>query len=182
METNEIIEYLKTQNIEETDTEKLQTLHNTYLNYILNETGIQIEETKTITDINTKKFNKKNYLINDYPITEIKEIKIDNKTIQQNQYLINLESGIIRWKTPQDGDTLKITYTKTIKTETLQQIENLILNLITYQLTENPDIQTIKEGDVSITYNTNNNLSNKIKEQLENLKNAQNTPTSKMIR
>ena len=77
METNEIIEYLKTQNIEETDTEKLQTLHNTYLNYILNETGIQIEETKTITA-----------RITDMDIDFIKKIqqkKLPNKRLPNNR-------------------------------------------------------------------------------------------------
>ncbi len=179
-----IKEYLKTQDIN-TDNitdNTLEQLYNKYQNYILSYTGIELEKIDTITDISLKKFNYKNYLIKEYPIDEIIEIKVDNNLINPNQYFVNLDSGIIRWKENITGNILTIKYLKRAKKETLNLIENLILDLLTYNLKEDKDIQSIKEGDVSITYNTNNSLSNNIKEKLEDLKNSQYSPKAQMIR
>ena len=103
-----IKEYLKTQDIN-TDNitdNTLEQLYNKYQNYILSYTGIELEKIDTITDISLKKFNYKNYLIKEYPIDEIIEIKVDNNLINPNQYFVNLDSGIIRWKENITGNIL----------------------------------------------------------------------------
>ena len=183
----QIQQYLQTQgiNIENITNEQLTNIYNTYLNYILTTTGITIEPTtNTYTDINYNKFNNINYILPICPV-KVESIKIDNQTISPNTYILNEDHGIIRWKTRQQGDTLTITYTSTPNDETLQLIGATILDLIYYTLDTNPskDIKTLKEGDISITYDSDNNTSNKIKTNMETLKNMENTiPKSKMIR
>ena len=187
--SNETIkQYLQTQGIDTTNINDntITGIYNTYLNYILQQTGIQVEPTTaTYTDINETKFNNKNYILPTCPINSIEEIIIDNKKIPTTQYITNLESGIIRWKTQQEGDTLQVTYTTQIDEETIQLITATILDLIYYNLDTNPskDIKTLKEGDISITYDSDNSTANKINKNLETLKNLNNTiPKSKMIR
>lgn len=188
IDNNTIRQYLNTKNIDTTDTTdtEISNIYNTYLNYILTLTGINLNPTTiTHTNLTETQLQQPYYILPDAPITEIQELNIDNNLINPSSYYADLDNGIIRWKTQPTGNLITITYTKETDPETIQLIGATILDLITYTLDTNPnkDIKTLKEGDISITYDTDNNTTSRIYNNLETLKNIENTiPKSHMIR
>lgn len=188
--SNETIkEYLETNNIPTDDItdDDIDQLYNSYLNYILKTASINLDgQERTITDISLKKFNFPNYLLRDYPLKEITEIQIDNQIIPPTDYLVDLDNGIIRWKLRDiTGEVLKIKYKTIISDEILDLIATILLDMIAYHSdqSDTKDIKTLKEGDVSITYDTDNSTSNRIYRNLDDLKNLYlYTPLSRMIR
>lgn len=187
--TNEtILTYLKSKNIDTTNLNDplITEYYNTYLNYILTQTGLSLEpETKTINDVLINKFKNKNYLLYDYPIDELISVQVDDKEITPTEYYLDKTNGILRWKTIPIGEELQITYTTILEPETISLITATLLDLIYYNLDTNPtkNITSLKEGDVSISYDTNNSTSTNIKNNLDKLKEISNyKPLGKMIR
>ena len=186
MNTRELREYLETNeiNTENIEDVELENLYNTHKNHLIKTTGINPESIEErIYDISLTKFKFQNYIINDYPIQEIKSIKIDGIELDKNKYYTNPSSGIIRWKVPLYGETLEINYQKQIPEEIENLIETIVYDSILNSIDKKEDIKSIKEGDISITYETENNLSNTINKNIEKLTELYYTkPYSKMIR
>lgn len=173
----EISNYLKSKGIQSDTytTETLSTKISLYKNYLLSLIGLSLdEEEHTITDIDEKIFDDKNYLLPNYPVTEIEYIKVEDKEINPDKYLIDKENGIIRWKDRTIiGEYLEIKYKTQIKDPSLIGLINTIISdMIYYDLNPATDknLTSIHEGDVSITYNTSNSTGSRINSNINLLK------------
>lgn len=181
---DEIRKYLKANKVtEEYSDEDLNSLYTSYLNYILNKAGISLtEQTQQVTDINNKNFNIPNYLLPNYPVKEITEVKLDDEILDPEDYYIDKQNGIIRWKQELIGNVLEITYVIEPDEFIIDLINIIVLDMILYNISNNTDeISTVKEGDVSVSYNTNNSTSNRINNNMNDLLDAIDSGKARLI-
>lgn len=147
-----------------------------------------VNEIEAITDINITpqeykeyvfSFSGVNLILNNYPISSITNLCINNTSINNSDYTLDSESGIIYFKTPLEG-MMYIKYTAGLtENEINKYINPLIKEMFVYRLSSeyNNQVSTVKEGDVSVSYDTNYTRSSKIQGQLESLKNRFNCRT-----
>jgi hypothetical protein len=187
MNLEELRDYLKIMGIDETKytDNVLEKLINFYTDYIMSYTGIDFDEHEhTVTDTNPN-FNYKNYLLGFYPVVEIEEILLDGKVINESDYKLDKQSGIIYWMNDLlDGDVLEIIYISQIHdTNLLNTFVTLLKDLIYCSLEPNNkgNIVSVKEGDVTVTYDSNSITSNLIINRLNLLKNSYYGSKTKII-
>jgi hypothetical protein len=187
MNLDELRDYLKIMGIDETKytDNVLEKLINFYTDYIMSYTGIDFDEHEhTVTDTNPN-FNYKNYLLGFYPVVEIEEILLDGKVINESDYKLDKQSGIIYWMNDLlDGDVLEIIYISQIHdTNLLNTFVTLLKDLIYCSLEPNNkgNIVSVKEGDVTVTYDSNSITSNLIINRLNLLKNSYYGSKTKII-
>lgn len=101
-------------------------------------------------------------LINHYPIQEISTLTIENKDYINKLKHVNAESGLIYFTEPVLGD-LQITYMSGWSEEDIEAIiQPVIFDLIVYGVKYGAEgiITSLREGDVSVSYDVNSSLTN----------------------
>ena len=119
-----------------------------------------------------------NLLILDYlNVLEVYEVSLNNTILCESEYVLDENLGIIYFNKTQNG-FLIIKYTCGLnETQLNTLIKPLLLDMITYTLNDNPELNatSIKEGDVSIGYDATLLLGQKINNRIQNLKNSYST-------
>lgn len=129
------------------------------LNYILSIVGLNSTEPSTYTDTLLDYDGNRHVLLHHYPVIELQSVQIDNRTINTNEYNLNKNSGVIKFTSRRQDGILTIQYTAGLTDSQISTIlEPLLLDWVVYDA--NPEntgvISSIKEGDVSVNYDTTN--------------------------
>lgn len=111
-----------------------------------------------------------------YPVRKINSFVIGSKTLTDEDYVLDEELGILYLHSNMSG-LLVIEYCCQLSDDMISNIVNpLVFDIIKYRLTtnfsNNGDISSMKEGDVSVNYNTNSSLGNLIQSRIKDLKNC----------
>lgn len=168
--------YLKLQgiNIELTDDE-LEALIYFEINQIEAETGRELKITSHIDTEFHFNTSRMEYNLKHYPVTEILEVSIDNQIISSENYVVNKDVGIIKFikQLPPYCNVLKVDYTsKETDNWILTNVQPLLLDMIKYRLNNTPlkNVASVKEGDVSVNYDTANSEYTLITQRLKQLR------------
>lgn len=175
-DNEEIRAYLELNNItEEYDDEKLESLCNLMISKICAETGRELSPT-THTDMELH-FNtsRGEYNLKHYPIVEIESVFIDNLPFTPFDYILNSEAGIIKFlkPLPEHCDSLTVEYTSCESDDWIKtNITPLLMDMLVYNLSADAlkNATSVKEGDVSVNYDSNNSLLALINKRLEKLR------------
>lgn len=173
---DEIRAYLKLHNIsgDYTD-EELDSLINMMINHIQGETGREL--TPTTHNDSELHFNtsRGEYNLKHYPVTEIKSIYLDQTFIYPSDYILNKESGIIKFLKPLPPvcECLYVEYTSCESDEWITTyISPLLGDLLVYNLMDDSlkNATSVKEGDVSVNYDSGNSLLALINKRLDRIR------------
>lgn len=173
---DEIRAYLKLHNIsgEYTD-EELDSLINMMINHIQAETGREL--TPTTHNDSELHFNtsRGEYNLKHYPVVEIESIFIDNSPVLPFDYILNSESGIIKFLKPLPPvcECLYVEYTSCESDEWITRyIAPLLGDMLVYNLTADSlkNATSVKEGDVSVNYDSGNSLLALINKRLDRIR------------
>lgn len=183
MEIEEIKKLLQANGVDIENTENLET--------ILQIVEGQIEQAIgfPLTPTNRKQIQKtqgNTILLDHYPVLQITKFKIDEKDMEETtdtkkppySYLLDKEAGIIYLDKKYPHSHYIIEYQSGLTEEEKQtSILPLIIDMITYHLDEgfNKDATSIKEGDITVSYNSNLNQGALIQLKLNELHNKYNT-------
>lgn len=108
-----------------------------------------------------------------YPIKDIRSIDIGSKTLESDDYILDDDNGILYLNSIMSG-TLVVDYIVQIPETMFYSVNNLLFDLIKLNLKNNFEdtaFSSVKEGDVSINYDTNNSLPSLIQQRIAELKN-----------
>lgn len=170
----ETLQLKKNNNLNQLTPEEIELLINHTYHILQGQLQFTIEPT-THTDYHPE-YHQKTIILNHYPIQEILGIKTNNNEIPTGEYYLHEETGIIHLQQHIRGD-LEITYTTGL---TINEIQTLITPLLTDMIiyennkdnnTSTGAISSIKEGDVTVSYDNNTNLYNNILSRIEWLNN-----------
>jgi hypothetical protein len=106
-----------------------------------------------------------------FPVTTINSITVDDEVIVTEEYRLDCNDGVLYLKNPLHG-LLKVVYMIGLSEEDYTQyILPLILDMLKYNLSNgwDKDASSIKEGDVSVNYDTSLSLGALIQNRLNNL-------------
>lgn len=165
-----------------------QALLNQATNNILSYLGIYTLEPQTYTDKSLyNEHNPHQYLLKHYPVTELISVSITNKYTDYTTQLditedidYDANTGIVRLKNHNiQYHTITITYKSGFPESILSSIESLITDTILLNSLPNDtgNVTSLKEGDLSISYNTAHTLAGSIQTRLDDLKLRLNTYT-----
>lgn len=102
-------------------------------------------------------FNNKKLIVDFFPVLEINSLKIDETIIEDVDYEIDNDLGIIYFKNTHQG-FLKLEYVAGLTEEQYNQyITPLLLDMMKYNLSDDTfkDVSSMTEGNVSISYDSN---------------------------
>lgn len=122
------------------------------------------------------KFRDNTLRLDFYPVYDLVEITLNNRPIHCHDFNVNYDLGIIYFNKIITGD-VEIKYLSGLQDDVLNNsIIPLVREMVIYSLTYNQAgvgdaVSSIKEGDVSINYDTNNGRGNKITSRINDLKN-----------
>lgn len=108
-----------------------------------------------------------------YPIHDIRSIDIGSKSLERAEYILDDDNGILYLNSNMSG-TLVVDYIVQIPEMMFFSVNNLLFDLIKLNLKNNFEdtaFSSVKEGDVSINYDTNNSLPSLIQQRIAELKN-----------
>ena len=114
--------------------------------------------------------------LNYYPVRKIASVKINGQPLHPERYHADYELGLIYFHEHISGD-VEIKYLSGVNDDVFQsRIAPLIRDMVAYTLTYNQlqlgdGVSSIKEGDVSVNYDTSNNRGNRINKRVEELRN-----------
>ena len=116
-------------------------------------------------------------LLEFYPILSVDKITIDGE-VTSLDYKLDKESGIIYMNTPVVGD-LEVEYTTGFTDEEYESIIlPLLYDFICYNIYavnhDGNEISSVKEGEVSVNYDTSNTWYNKVYGRINRLKESYN--------
>lgn len=173
MSAEELRRYLEFNNIDCTDytDEDLEYLIEQKLGEIQSLTGVPIYPTEH-TYI-SRRFCDDYVILPHYPLLSIESMQFNGATVEDEEYYTNDETGIIYFHKPHKG-LLQIEYTVQLKESTINSLINpLLQDMVVYELGKDSstDATSIKEGDVSISYDPSLSLGASIQKQLDNLRN-----------
>lgn len=118
-------------------------------------------------------FKDNQIILSNYPIYEIIGIYIDNKDVDYCKYTVDETLGIIYFQEVIYGE-LFVEYTSCLPQSQIQSVFlPLLVDVIEYGLPENKarqGVSSVKEGDVSVNYNTTDTLGAKIESRINQLK------------
>lgn len=119
-----------------------------------------------------------NLLILDYlNVLDVYEVIVNGTVLCESEYVLDESLGILYFNKTQNG-FLIIKYTCGLnETQLNTLIKPLLLDMITYNLNNNPeqDATSIKEGDISIGYDATLLLGQRINNRIQDLKNSYST-------
>lgn len=152
------------------------------LEYLINQKIIELQgllgfdiTPTTHTEI-IRHYHDNKLILNYYNLTTIQELTLNNINISDMVQVIDNELSIIYFIKNMHG-LLKITYITCLpENKIITYINPLLGDMIMYTLQDNwgKDATTIKEGDVSVSYDANLSLGNRILTRIQDLKNAYN--------
>lgn len=173
---DEIRAFLRLNKIKEEDysDDELKSIINQQINKIEAETGRELTETphKDI-ELHFKKGSRE-YNLTHFPVTSIKKISIDNIPVSPLDFIYDSNYGIIKFKKPIiECEILEVEYYSKesdiwIKQNILPLLEDMLLYSFSNDGTN--DISSIKEGEISINYDTANSLHSLILKRLDKLR------------
>lgn len=162
-------------------------------NYTDNELNVLIKSKITelkgligidITPVHRRQYNRKfkgdTLRLDHYPIYDLASVKLDGCRVHECDYDINMDLGIIYFNNRLSGD-LEVKYLSGIHDDVLNNsIIPLVREMVAYALTYNhagvgDAVSSIKEGDVSVNYDTNNGRGSRINNRITDLKNQYNS-------
>lgn len=111
-----------------------------------------------------------------YPVRKITSLKIGTKCLTTDDYVLDEELGILYFNSHLNG-MLVIEYCCCISDDMITKVVNpLISDIVKYRLTSNFSkdgvMSSMKEGDVSVNYDTSSSLGNLILGRIKDLKNV----------
>ena len=110
-----------------------------------------------------------------YPVYDLHSIKIDGECVTPKIYTFNERLGLIYF-TKQMHGFVEVKYISGLSDETITNLINpLIKEMVAYAFTYNQwgmggPVSSIKEGDVSVNYDTSNSKGNIIMNRIEDIK------------
>lgn len=110
-----------------------------------------------------------------YPVYDFNSILVDDECLCPNQYRVDTRLGLVYLNKFTRGN-VEIKYISGLPEEFLNTtISPLIKDMVTYSLTYNQwgmggPVSSIKEGDVSVNYDTNNGLGSRIANAIADIK------------
>lgn len=109
-----------------------------------------------------------------YPVKEISNITVGSKTLSNDEYVLDETLGILYFNSKLSG-LLTCEYVCEVSSDTIDNLINpLVFDMIKYRLTTNFStngvMSSVKEGDVSVNYDTSSSLGNLIQSRINNLK------------
>ena len=152
-----------------TDTE-LDLLSSFKINDLERRLGVHIQAHNNVEFINRFEYTD-TLVLEEYPILNIEHLIIDGAELNNDEYTVSYENGIIYLNNPYHGN-VKVEYTSGFSQELYNVfIESLIGDLISYD----PSIDTVSsmsEGDSSINYDTGSLLGSRINRKIDDLRNT----------
>ena len=120
-------------------------------------------------------FNGDTLRLDFYPVYDIAEVTLNNCPVRGHDFNVNPDLGIIYFNDIKRGD-IEIKYLSGLPDDVLNNsIIPLVREMVIYALTYNKAgvgdaVSSIKEGDVSINYDTNNGRGSRINSRIADLK------------
>lgn len=119
-----------------------------------------------------------NLLILDYlNVLEVYQVLVNNKELCESEYTLDENLGILYFNNTQNGFLIIKYLCGLNETQLNTLIKPLLLDMITYKLDDNPErnATSIKEGDISIGYDTTQLLGQRINTRIQELRNSYTT-------
>lgn len=145
---------------------------------LITEIGISLDP-EDHKEINLYNDFEADYYVCEYcNIKSINQIKITTESeeiiVKDNDYSVDLDGGIIRFHRAYDDGTIEVDYTTAIPESYKNTFELLLTDMLLYNLTPEyrNGVTSVHEGDVSISYDTNNTLGASIKQRINSLKSS----------
>ena len=190
IDTNALKTFLTSNNIisledENSDITKYESLLQLQIDKIASETGLELNPTAhTDVDFNFN-WDSQDYNVRYYPIYEIHKVKVDNKCIRSKYYILDSDNGRLHFlkKLPK-GEVLIVEY---MSCESYSFFNSKVLplayDMLLYSLDKSPtkNASSIKEGDLSVNYDTNTSLNAMIINRLNDLKNSRRGVVTRML-
>lgn len=152
--------------------EDLQLLLTNTINELIGYTNLPITP-RNLKQI-VKDFNSDRVELDYYPVTRITTLKIGSNTVEEDDYVLDEGLGVLYFDTVLRG-LLVVEYVHGLGDDTIDNIVNpLIFDMLKYRLTTNFTTEgvmsSVKEGDVSVNYDTSTSLGNLIYSRINDLK------------
>ena len=154
--------------------EDLELLLNNIVNELIGYTNVPITPVNHTTLI--KDFYDDVLELDYYPVTEITSLRIGQKTLDCTEVLeaCDRDLGILYFKSPLRG-FLNVEYSCQVSDTVIDTIVNpLLVDIIRYRLTnnfrDNGPVTSMREGDVSLNFDSNNSLGSLIQGRIKDLK------------
>lgn len=110
-----------------------------------------------------------------YPVYDFHSIRVDGECLCRRDYHVDIRLGLVYLHKPIMG-TVEVKYISGLSDDFMRNIITpLIKDMVAYSLTYNQwgmggPVSSIKEGDVSVNYDTNNGLGSRINNQIADIK------------
>ena len=185
IDTNALNTFLTSNNISFENEDSIEDLLQLQFDKIASETGLELNPTSH-TDVEFNfNWDSKDYNLKHYPVKEIHQVKVDNKCICPKDYILDKNNGRLRFlkKLPK-GEALIIEYI-TCESDSFinSKIVPLAYDMLLYELDKSPtkNASSVKEGDLSINYDTGTSLNALIINRLNDLKNSRRKVITRML-
>lgn len=136
--------------------------------------GLDIEashRTQIISDFKGKKLR-----LNFYPVQDLIQLKYNGCPLKHCKYTLNEDLGIITFDDYLNGK-ISVKYLSGFSEDLINSLINpLIVDMVAYTLGNDKSlglidgVSSIKEGDVSVNYDTSNSRGNRINSRIEDIK------------
>lgn len=170
---------------ENPDISKYESLLQLQIDKIASETGLELNPTAhTDVDFNFN-WESQDYNVRYYPVYEIHQVRVDNKCICPKDYILDKDTGRLHFlkKLPK-GEALIVEYMSCESDSYFNsKVLPLAYDMLLYSLDESPtkNASSIKEGDLSVNYDTNTSLNAMIINRLNDLKNSRRGVVTRML-
>lgn len=121
------------------------------------------------------RFKDDRIVLTKYPVQSIESVTLDNEELFDECYTLDRKIGVVYFKKRLSG-LLIVNYVTGLSHEDIVNvIEPLLVDMVTYDLSNNNGVgngvvSSIREGDVSVNYDKNSSLGNRIYSRIEDLK------------
>lgn len=178
--------FLTSHNISlENESGNLESLLQVQFDKIASETGLELDPTPhTDVDFNFN-WDSRDYNLKHYPVHSIHKVKVDNKCICPENYILDKENGRLRFlKKLHKGEALIVEYLS-CESETFikSKVLPLAYDMLLYDLDTSPtkNASSVKENNVSINFDTGNSIGTRINQRLSDLKTSRRKPLTRML-
>jgi len=136
--------------------------------------GFNIQETDQSETI--YRFKDDRIILTKYPVQSIESVTLDNEELNDSCYILDDNIGIVYFEKRLHGLLMVNYVTGLSHDDIVNVIEPLLVDMITYDLKNRNSspgdgvVSSIREGDVSVNYDTNSSLGNRIYTRIEELK------------
>lgn len=176
IDINDLKNYLKLNNVTSSLTdEDLTLLYEYTINELEMELGVDITP-KNHTDFISKLEFTQEILLDYYPVLKVNKLIIDGENINNEDYILDSEGGILYFKNRQYGN-VRVDYTTGFnQREYDSYIKTLIYDMIIYNQDTDSlnNVISMTEGDTTLQYDNSSILSARINNKINNLRNSLN--------